>query len=191
MKSELKIQALKKKNIKTAQKLTSNLVGDGLYTKSIIRKAIKSKKQHFQILKLNGKCVGYHYYVFAKQKDIPKILGNTKLSTAFEACQSDEKLAMFCSIGILPEYRNRGIADFAITQAITHARNKNCAMLIAYAWQKDDKTPAENPLKRHGFQLFETVENAWQNVTDLKCAVCGKENCECSAKIFTKRIEKE
>ncbi|MFI3128893.1 MAG: GNAT family N-acetyltransferase [Bacillota bacterium] len=190
MKSELKIQKLKKKDIKIAKKFTSNLVGEGIYTKSTIKKAIKSKKHHFQILKLNGECVGYHYYAFAKQKDIPKILGNTKPSTAFESCQSDEKLAIFCSIGILPEYRNRGISDFAITEAISHAKSENCTMLVAYAWQKGNKAPAENPLKRHGFQLFETVENAWQDIENLKCTVCGKEKCECTAKIFTKRIEK-
>lgn len=166
-------------------------VGENLYTREILLKALKQPEQKFLLLVTpENKPVAYIYFRLMGLEEAEQLAKHSLAKLQELSGKEKPLLGNLQSIGVLPAYRNCDLSKYLVECYLRWIQEETEAdMAFGVFWKPCGKVPMEKTLKSFGFSHLTDSKRVWYDRTDLVCPVC-KGRCECDAAIYYKRLER-
>lgn len=185
------LQELREEDLGEAVALCDRCVGENMYQHEALAEAITLPDHCFFLLKTaEGKNAGYIYYYLT---DMESIAAHAKLSMSpFKTVypRKNAPVGKIQSVGLLEEYRKRGLAARMIRFALECLRKRSIEMAYIICWKIDGVVSLASALRECGFSHLAEAKRVWYDMMDLVCPVCGG-RCECDAEVYYKRLNQE
>lgn len=186
MNGDITFEKLSAETVDIATKIVYDTVGPGIYTSDEMQDFISTPKHYFDMIKYNGEIIGVYYHCIVTGKELKIMRQKIAKHRWLETLPDDTIVCLLRTIGLVPEFRGKGITYYGLQRNIQQCKDADCKVIVGYAWEYGGFVPMEKIFLRNGFKREELIEKAWVGFEDLKCDKCGQDPCVCGAQIFTR-----
>ncbi len=159
-------------------------VGKNLYTREEILSSVDSDERHIYLaISQNDEIIGYLYYQLT---DTASVESYTKLplGTLGSVLKGkQDSVGLLQSIGVLPKWRNFGIAKQLVEYAMEKLTKQNVSYAVAACWKHGSAIPMQKNMEELGFQRLPGAYRIWYDLDRLICPFCSG-RCKCEAVIY-------
>jgi len=175
---------LTKEDLEETLSICNECVGENLYSREELEKAIEDPRQFFYLLTAGEKEIaGYIYYYLT---DMKSIADYTKLNVELFYDIYPKKaaeVAKIQSVAIRDKYRGSSISVTMIKFALDRLKDIRKELVFGVCWKMGEYVPMKKTLCECGFLYFSEAEKIWYDDTELICPYC-KGRCLCDAEVY-------
>ena len=175
---------LTKEDLEETISLCNECVGENLYSKEDLRKAIEDSEHFFYLVTAGEKEIaGYIYYYLT---DLKSIADYTKLNVKlfYDICsRKPAKVAKIQSVAVRDKYRGSNFSVSMIDFALGKLKEIRADIVFGVCWKMGEYVPMKKTLCECGFTYFSKAEKIWYEDTKLICPYC-KGRCVCDAEVY-------
>lgn len=188
---ELIVAPLSNDLLEQAVDLCGECVGENLYTKEMLEKAIQQQNHFFYLLLTpENKAVAYIYFTLMEIREAERLAKHSLDRLKENTQKSDPLIGNLQSIGVHSKYRQKQLSKRLVKIYLQWLLDKTPAEIaFGVFWKPNGMVPMEKTLKAFGFSHLADTKRVWYDKTELICPVCGG-RCECDAAIYYKQLER-
>lgn len=169
--------------------LSNQCMGKNMYPRDFIASIMDQPKHYFKLLLTpEGVLAGYFYFFLT---DLETVSAAAKLPVETMSAISSAKdpvVARFQSLGIVPAFRNHGLARRLLLLALEEVQKAGADSAVAIAWKMNGFVPIADNLLGCGFQYLTDSHMVWYDMEDMVCPYC-KGRCKCDSAIYYKNLK--
>lgn len=178
------LRLLSMEELEATISLCDECVGENLYSKEDLRKAIEDQNQFFYLLIAEDKkIVGYIYYYFT---DLKSIADYTKLKEELyhDLYQGNvDTVGKIQSVAVRDGYRGSNLSVHLIEFGLERLKEAQIPIVFGVCWKMGEYVPMKKTLCECGFHFFSVAKKIWYDDTKLICPYC-KGRCHCDAEVY-------
>lgn len=178
------LSPLKYEELDSALSMFDSCVGRGLYTRNDLYEILVKPLHYILILRdSDGTYAGYLCFMISDAAETAEDIKIEPDRITALSGKSSPVTACLRSIGLMPPYRGRHLAN-SVTHQLIHMLNiSGYDILLGAFWKVGDIYPIHKVVDSFGFRFDGIIRHPWSDVKTLYCPVCGG-RCMCDAGLF-------